>query len=189
VVEAPDASQLARFYIGEGAERWEALGLSLAPGAGEMLGVRTLVGRPFLAEEYRAEAEKVALIGYALWQQRFGADPNVAGRSFQASRSNLAEPLETFRIVGVLPPDLHYARGACMSRRNNHSHRIRQYAEPQAGELSCGCPPMNNGRCAQPRKLDATPSGHAFSRSAGRWRLRCPKSSSRSRKAARVASR
>jgi predicted permease len=110
VVEAPDSSQLARFYIGEGAEKREALGLSVAPGAEEMLGLRTVVGRPFLAEEYRAEAEKVALIGYAMWRQRFGADPNIVGRSFQASRSNLAEPLETFRIVGVLPPDFHYAR-------------------------------------------------------------------------------
>ncbi len=110
VVEAPDASQLTRFYIGEGAEKFEALGLSVAPGAGEMLGVRTVVGRPFLAEEHRDETEKVALIGYALWQRRFGAAPNIVGRSFKASRSNLAEPLETFRIVGVLPPDFHYAR-------------------------------------------------------------------------------
>ncbi|MBX3277725.1 MAG: ABC transporter permease [Acidobacteria bacterium] len=110
VVEAADASQLTRFYIGEGAAKREALGLSVASGAGEMLGLRTVIGRPFLAEEYRAEAEKAALIGYALWQERFGADPNIVGRSFQASRSNLAEPPSTFRIVGVLPPDFHYAR-------------------------------------------------------------------------------
>jgi putative ABC transport system permease protein len=110
VVEVADASHLARFYIGEGPEKREALGLSVASGAGEMLGLRTVVGRPFLAEEFRAEAEKVALIGYALWQERYGADPNIVGRSFQASRSNLAEPLETFRIVGVLPPEFHYAR-------------------------------------------------------------------------------
>src|SRR5262245_19520179 len=75
VVEVADASNLARFYIGDGAEKRGALGLSVAPGAGEMLGLRTVVGRPFLAEEFRAEAEKVALIGYALWQERFGADP------------------------------------------------------------------------------------------------------------------
>lgn len=110
VIEVADASTLARFYIGDGAEKRETLGLSVAPGAHEILGLRTLLGRPFLAEEYRAESEKVALIGYALWQERFGADPNIVGQSFRASRSNLAEPLETFRIVGVLPPDFHYAR-------------------------------------------------------------------------------
>lgn len=75
-----------------------------------MLGLRPVLGRSFLAEEYRAEAEKVALIGYALWQERYGANPNVIGQTFRASRSNLAEPLETFRIVGVLPPGFHYAR-------------------------------------------------------------------------------
>jgi putative ABC transport system permease protein len=110
VVEAADASTLARFYLGEGAEKREALGLSVASGTDEMLGVRPILGRSFLAEEYRAEAEKVALIGYALWQERYGANPNVIGQTFRASRSNLAEPLETFRIVGVLPPGFHYAR-------------------------------------------------------------------------------
>ncbi|HEY8459522.1 MAG TPA: ABC transporter permease [Blastocatellia bacterium] len=123
VVEAPDASQLARFYIGDGAGKREALGLSVAPGAGEMLGLRAVVGRSFLAEEYRAEAEKVVMIGYALWQQRFGADPNIVGRSFQASRSNLAEPPETFRIVGVLPPDFHYAR--------EYARGVMEFAAPQ----------------------------------------------------------
>lgn len=110
VVESADASTLARFYIGEGANKREALGLSVAAGSQKMLGVRTILGRSFLEEDYRTGSEQVALIGYALWQERFGADPNVVGRSFQASRSNLAEPLETFRIIGVLPPDFHYAR-------------------------------------------------------------------------------
>jgi putative ABC transport system permease protein len=134
VVEVADASQLTRFYIGEGAEKREALGLSVAPGAGQMLGVRTVVGRSFLAEEYRAEAEKVALIGYALWQERFGADPNVVGRSFQASRSNLAEPLETFRIVGVLPPDFHYAR--------EYARGVMEFAVPMTAQrqaIWCAC--------------------------------------------------
>jgi putative ABC transport system permease protein len=144
VIEVADASTLARFYIGEGAEKREALGLSVAPGAGEILGVRTVLGRPFLAEEYRAEAEKVALIGYALWQERFGADPNVVGRSFQASRSNLAEPLETFRIVGVLPPDFHYARDYArgvmefavplMTARQAYLVRLRQGAPTALAE-------------------------------------------------------
>jgi predicted permease len=144
VVEAPDASQLARFYIGEGAGKREALGLSVAPGAGDMLGVRTVLGRSFLAEEYRAEAEKVALIGHALWQERFGADPNVAGRSFEASRSNLAEPPETFRIVGVLPPDFHYARAyergvmefavPLTTPRQAYLARLRSGVSPAAAE-------------------------------------------------------
>lgn len=123
VVEVSDASQLVRFYFGEGAEKRESLGLSVAPGASEMLGLRTVIGRPFLADEFHAEAEKVALIGYAMWQERFGADANIVGRTFQASRSNLAESRETFRIVGVLAPEFHYAR--------EYARGVMEFAVPQ----------------------------------------------------------
>ncbi|MGH9852011.1 MAG: ABC transporter permease [Blastocatellia bacterium] len=110
VVEIADSSTLARFYVGEGAEKQEALGLSVAPGALEMLGVRTAIGRAFLDEDFRPGSEQVVLIGQALWRNRFGSDPNIVGRVLRASRSNLAEPIETFRIVGVLSSEFHYAR-------------------------------------------------------------------------------
>ena len=110
VVEFADASTLARFYIGEGGDKEEALGLSVAPGSLEMLGVRAEMGRFFLDEDFRAGAEQVAMIGHSMWRERFNADPNIVGRHFRASRSNLAEPVETFRIVGVLPAEFRYAR-------------------------------------------------------------------------------
>jgi putative ABC transport system permease protein len=111
VVEIADSSNLARLYIGEGAEKQEALGLLAAPGALEMLGVRPVIGRGFRDEDFRQGAEQVMLIGQALWRERFGADPNIIGRSLRASWAQLAEPVETFRIVGVLSSDFHYARG------------------------------------------------------------------------------
>ncbi len=110
VIEIADSSTLARFYLGEGAEKQESLGLSAAPGALEMLGVRTMIGRGLLDEDFRQGAEQVVLISQALWRERFGTDPNIIGRSLRASRSNLAEPLETFRIIGVLSSEFHYAR-------------------------------------------------------------------------------
>src|SRR5262245_7765505 len=109
-VEHADASTLARLYIGDGADKQEALGLSVAPGSLEMLGVRASVGRSFLDEDFRPGGEQVAMIGQSLWRERFNADPNIVGRHFRASRSNLAEPVETFRIVGVLPAEFRYAR-------------------------------------------------------------------------------
>jgi predicted permease len=110
VVEIADNSTLARLYIGEGAEKQEALGLSAAPGALEMLGARTAIGRGFLDEDFRPGAEQVVLIGQALWRERFGSDPNIVGRELRASPSNLAEPVETYRIVGVLASEFNYAR-------------------------------------------------------------------------------
>jgi len=109
-VEFADASTLSRFYIGDGADKQEAMGLSVARGSLEMLGVRAVIGRSFMDEDFRAGAEQVAMIGHSLWRDRFNADPNIIGRHFRASRSNLAEPIEGFRIVGVLPAEFRYAR-------------------------------------------------------------------------------
>src|SRR5262245_22236882 len=110
VVEFADASTIARFYIGDGADKQEAMGLSVAPGSLEMLGVRASVGRSFVDEDFRSGSEQVAMIGQSLWRDRFNSDPNVIGRHFRASRSNLAEPIEAFRVVGVLPAEFRYAR-------------------------------------------------------------------------------
>jgi putative ABC transport system permease protein len=110
VVEIADNSTLARFYIGEGAGKQEAQGLSAAPGALELLGVRPALGRAFLEEDFRQGTEQVILLSHALWRDRFGSDPNVVGRDLRARQSNLAEPLEPFRIIGVLPSEFHLAR-------------------------------------------------------------------------------
>ena len=109
VVEIADNSTLAALYIGDGAERRGAQGLSVAPGSLEMLGVRTMIGRGFLAEDFRPGSEQVVLIGQALWRERFGSDPNIVGRSLRAI-PQLAEPAESYRIVGVLASEFHYAR-------------------------------------------------------------------------------
>jgi predicted permease len=54
-----------------------------------------LIGRVLTPEDERPAAPAVAVIGYALWQTRFGSDPNVLGRTVQ-----LGEDHPT--IVGVM---------------------------------------------------------------------------------------
>ncbi|MBX3277721.1 MAG: ABC transporter permease [Acidobacteria bacterium] len=58
-----------------------------------LLGVNTIVGRTFTAED----AGEVALLGYGLWQRRYGGDPQVVGRTIELDKL-------AFTIVGVLPP-------------------------------------------------------------------------------------
>jgi putative ABC transport system permease protein len=58
-----------------------------------LLGVNTIVGRSFMRED----AGTVALLGYGLWQRRYGGDPQVVGKTIELDKQG-------FTIVGVLPP-------------------------------------------------------------------------------------
>jgi putative ABC transport system permease protein len=60
------------------------------------LGVSPLIGRDFTADDNTPGAEKVALIGYAIWQRDFGGDPDIAGRQVRIN----GKPAT---IVGVMP--------------------------------------------------------------------------------------
>jgi macrolide transport system ATP-binding/permease protein len=65
----------------------------------DVLGVRTAVGRTFLADEDRLGAPlAVCVIGYGLWQGRFGGDPGAVGRTLRVNDT-------TFTIVGVIASD------------------------------------------------------------------------------------
>jgi macrolide transport system ATP-binding/permease protein len=65
----------------------------------DVLGVRALIGRTFLPEEDRTpNTHPVVVIGYGLWERRFGADPNVLGRTITLNEHD-------FTIIGVAPKD------------------------------------------------------------------------------------
>jgi putative ABC transport system permease protein len=110
VVEHVDASAPARFYIIDGSSRHNAGGLAATAESLEMLGVTAVVGRSLTKEDFRLGAEPVVLIGHALWREQFGSDPHAIGQLLRATRSTLADPVETFRIVGVLPANYRYPR-------------------------------------------------------------------------------
>jgi putative ABC transport system permease protein len=61
-----------------------------------LLGTRVVLGREFLPEEEHLGHEKVAIISYGLWRQRFGGDPAIVGKS-------MILDYEPYQIVGVLP--------------------------------------------------------------------------------------
>jgi putative ABC transport system permease protein len=63
----------------------------------QTIGIDAEVGRTFLPEEEQPGKHHVALISHSLWQQRFGADPNIAGRAVELNG-------ETYTVIGVIPP-------------------------------------------------------------------------------------
>src|SRR5205085_10051575 len=64
------------------------------------LGMKPLLGRPFLPEEDRKGGERVAVLGYDLWQRYFGGETNVIGGTLTVDTYGRRE----YTIVGVMPP-------------------------------------------------------------------------------------
>src|SRR5262245_39262161 len=64
----------------------------------DTLGVKASIGRTFLPEEDQPGREDVAVMGYGLWQRRFGADSGMVGASIQLDG-------RTYKVIGVMPKD------------------------------------------------------------------------------------
>jgi predicted permease len=103
VVEHPIAWDLDMFYLTGGEQAESAPGAWVTPGFMEGLGIVATIGPGFDAGAFVTGSPQVALISHSLWQRRFGGDPAIVGRRFEAYVSDRPEEAETFTIVGVLP--------------------------------------------------------------------------------------
>ena len=71
--------------------------VGVSPGFFATLGVEPALGRQFLAQEYAAQADAL-ILGYGAWVRRFGADPEILGRTLTIDGSQR-------RVVGVFGPE------------------------------------------------------------------------------------
>ena len=71
-------------------------GSEMSPSVLAVLGVAPLHGRGFLPDEERPGRNRVALLGWDLWQRRFGGSPSVVGRQVLLNG-------EGHTVVGVMP--------------------------------------------------------------------------------------
>jgi len=62
-----------------------------------LLGVNTIAGRTFTADEDRAGGTPVVLLSYGLWQRRFGGTQEILGKPINLDS-------QPYTVVGVLPP-------------------------------------------------------------------------------------
>jgi putative ABC transport system permease protein len=79
---------------GPGAERIH-IGI-VGPGFFQLLGTAPLLGRTFDEPDFTA-TPRVVVISHSLWQQRFGGDRGLVGRSIQFNDT-------TVEVVGIMPP-------------------------------------------------------------------------------------
>ncbi|HWS87824.1 MAG TPA: ABC transporter permease [Pyrinomonadaceae bacterium] len=86
---------------GAGAEPERVIGAFVTSSFFPVLGVQPARGRAFTTEDDAQGGGQVALITHELWQRRFGADPEIIGRSLTFNG-------EPYTVVGVMPAGFRY---------------------------------------------------------------------------------
>lgn len=92
---------LAAFYQGtvniRGTERAERFdGGFMTANAFDVVGVQPVLGRSFRPEEEDPEAPQVVILGHRVWEERFGGDPGVLGRTVTVNGA-------VGEVIGVMP--------------------------------------------------------------------------------------
>jgi putative ABC transport system permease protein len=82
--------------MGTGDRPQQVKGLSVSSGYFDVFGVAPAQGRLFTAEEDVPNGPALAVISYKLWQSKFGADPQMIGRSIPLNGLPV-------RVIGTLP--------------------------------------------------------------------------------------
>jgi len=99
----------------------------------DVLGIKPLFGRSFVAEDDKPGAAAVLILSYSYWQKKFGGDRNIIGQVFEMND-------RPHTVVGVLPNVPHYPQendvymptSACPFRAAAET-RINQNARVFAG--------------------------------------------------------
>jgi putative ABC transport system permease protein len=91
------ASRFGTANLTDGNEPDQVNCLYVSAGYFNALGVVPAHGRVFLPEEDLPGSDNVVILGYGLWQHRYGADPGLIGKTIKVSGKSLT-------ITGVMPP-------------------------------------------------------------------------------------
>jgi predicted permease len=78
-----------------------AEGAYITANAFELMGVRAALGRGLLPEDERPGAPLVVVLGHAVWQGQFGADPGILGRPVRVGS-------EWRTVLGVMPAGMNF---------------------------------------------------------------------------------
>ncbi len=70
----------------------------------DVLGAVPRLGRTIAPDDDRTNSARVVVLSHGLWSTRFGADPNIIGRSVRFDD----QPHE---VIGVMPASFDYPRG------------------------------------------------------------------------------
>jgi predicted permease len=75
----------------------------------DVIGIRPALGRVFNDHDELATGATTVVISDAFWKAKFGADPNILGRTLRFARGD-GKPSNPLEIIGVMPPRFHFPR-------------------------------------------------------------------------------
>src|SRR5262249_61072789 len=64
-------------------------------------GTQLIWGAPFENEEGFVNGPRVVILSHRLWQQRYGGDPQIVGRTLKTTDGAMT-------VIGVMPPDFKF---------------------------------------------------------------------------------
>lgn len=106
---ATTLEKVALYFFAGGSLQGRGDPMNLIVGEGtaelpEVAGIRPQLGRWFRPEEVGPDRVNVAVLGDALWRERFGSDPNVVGTTVLLEQ-------RPYTIIGVMPPEFRFRLG------------------------------------------------------------------------------
>jgi putative ABC transport system permease protein len=90
------------FFLTGGNEPERIAGAYVSGNLFSLLGVNVALGRSFTIEDEQPGREQVTILSDAFWRRRFGAAPDVIGKTIQLND-------KTFTIIGVAPPEFKFS--------------------------------------------------------------------------------
>lgn len=91
----------ARFNITEGDRPESIQGIKASAELLPLFGIRPFLGRVLTPSEMEAGRSHSAVIGYRLWQTRYGGDPSILGKLIELDQ-------QRYTIVGVMPESFRF---------------------------------------------------------------------------------
>src|SRR5207253_1536084 len=99
------SSFASSFILGGQSEASRLAGGDVSWNFFSVLGVRFMLGRNFLPDEDLPGHDRVAILSYAAWSERFGADRDIAGKAITLDD-------QSYTVVGVLPAGFQFGSTA-----------------------------------------------------------------------------
>lgn len=110
----------------------------------DVLGARPALGRGLTASDDSRSSAAVAVLSDSTWRSQFGSDPDVIGRTATMDDGG---GISAVTIVGVMPPEFDYPRGAAVwlpiaphTRSSLSRCRIRHARGARPRHSLCGRP-------------------------------------------------